>query len=287
MKQRILTITTCSLLIGVGFLTAQDPDIIHLGMLDSLVKDLTPGKQKIVESEFPDMVKEFTGFQSKLFQGGDPFTGAKKLADGQWHLGVFQGVEFAWAQSKDPKLRPLMIAVGQEKTIRALVVAKKDSPVKSVADLKGKNIHLLTGREHCRLFADKAADGDAKKHFGKVSLMNNTEMALDDILRGKVEAVVADNTVLENYKSVKPGSYNRLKIVAESETFPATTIAYREGGLNEKAREQFKRGMLKANETDKGRDMMANFNVYAFEPAPADYPKQLEAILKAYPAPGK
>src|SRR5437762_4959654 len=96
-----------------------DPDIIQVGIVDSLVKDLSPGKRKLLDSEFPNLMEEFTELKSAVLQGGDPFTAVKKLADGKWHLGVFQGVEFAWAQAKDAKLQPLMIAIGRERLLRA------------------------------------------------------------------------------------------------------------------------------------------------------------------------
>lgn len=283
----IFPAAVCCLLAGAGSLSAQDRDIIPIGMVDSLVKDLSVGKQKIIDADFPGMVKEFTGLNVKVLQGGDPPAAVQKLGDGQWRLGVLQGVEFAWAQAKDAKLTPLMIAVGGQKTIHALLIGKKDGAAKGFDDLKGKAVAILQSREHCRLFADKNSGGSAKKHFGKITYTGNSESALDDILRGKVQAVVADNTALENYKSIKPGGYNRLKVLAQSEQFPATTIAYREGGLSSAVLDKFKEGMLRANDTAKGRDLMANFDITAFVAPPTDYQEQLSAILKAYPAPTK
>ena len=286
MKKHIALLASCLVVFAASLTTAKDPDVIHIGMVDSLVKDLSPGKQKIIDADFPDMVKEFTGFGSKVLQGGNPFAGAKKLADGQWHLGVFQGVEFGWAQAKDPKLQPLMVAVGSQNSIHALVVAKKESALKGFDDLKGKAVVVLQGREHCRLFAEKGAGGDAKKSF-KVHGTNNAEMALDDVLRGKYAAAVVDSTAFENYREIQPGRFNRLKMLAQSEAFPASVIAYRQGSLSDKVLNQFKSGMLKANDSAKGRDLMANFNITAFHEPPADYAKQLSAITKAYPAPPK
>src|SRR5262245_25944476 len=266
-------------------MTAQDPQVIPIGLVESLVKDLSPGKRKIVETDFPDMVKEFTGLSSKVELGADPFTGAKKLASGDWRLGVFQGVEFAWAQQHDSKLQPLMVAMGREKSIHAVLVAKSDSKASGFADFKGKEISLLTGREHNRLFADKGAGGDARKFFAKVNPTSNSEMALDDVLRGKVEAAIVDNSTMESYREIQPGRFKRLKVIAQSEPFPSSVIVYRQGGLSDAVLEKFKTGMLKANDSDKGRDMMANFNIVSFAAPPADYAKQLEEIRKAYPAP--
>lgn len=286
MLNRMIMIGCGLVLAAASPAPAQDPQVIPIGLVDSLVKDLSPGKRKIVDSDFPDMVKEFTGLASKVDLGGDAFTGAKKLANGDWRLGVFQGVEFAWVQIQDAKLQPLMVAVGRQKTIHAVLVAKSDSKAGGFADFKGKEINLLTGREHNRLFADKAAGGDANKFFSKVTATSNSEVALDDILRGKVEAAIVDNSTLDSYREIQPGRFKRLKIIAQSEPFPPSVIAYRQGGLSDATLEKFKTGMLKANDSDKGRDMMANFNIVAFAVPPGDYAKQLEEIRKSYPGPG-
>src|SRR6266850_4051008 len=140
----------CFLIFAATHLAAADPDIIRIGVVDSLVKDLTPGKRKLLDSEFPSLMLEFTGLKSEVVQGGDPLMAGKYFADGKWHLGVFQGVDFAWAQSKDAKLQPLMIAIGPRREIHAVLVVKKDSAAAGFADLKGKAVQLLQAREHCR-----------------------------------------------------------------------------------------------------------------------------------------
>jgi len=287
MLKRTMTVVGYGLVLATAAATiAQDPQVIPIGLADSLVSDLSPGKRKIVETDFPDMVKEFTGFASKVELGGDPWTGAKKLAGGDWRLGVFQGVEFAWLQAQDAKLQPLMVAVGRDKTLHALLIVKSDSKASGIADLKGKEINLLTGREHNRLFANKAAGGDPSKFFAKVNATSNSENAIDDVLRGKAEAAVVDSSALESYREIQPGRFKRLKVIAKSEPFPASVIACRQGGLSDAVLEKFKTGMLKANDSDKGRDMMANFNIVAFAMPPTDFAKQLEEVRKAYPPPG-
>jgi hypothetical protein len=287
MKHRNIFCAGCFFILSAAPLPANDPDVIKIGIVDSLVKDLTPGKRKILDSEFPALMLEFTGLKSELLQGGDPLTAGKYFEDVKWHLGVFQGVDFAWARSKDPKLQPLMIAIGPRREIHAVLVVKKDSPVTGFDDLKGKAVQVLQGREHCRLFAEKGVKGPAKEFFSKVTTTNSGEGALDDVLTGAAQAAFVDTAALESYKEIQPGRFKRLKVLAESERFPSSVIAYREGVLSKDLLEKFKTGMLKANESDRGRDMMADFRITAFEPVPEDYEKQLSSIAKAYPPPSK
>jgi ABC-type phosphate/phosphonate transport system substrate-binding protein len=267
---------------------AKDPALIHIGVVDSLVKDLSSGQQKILDSDLQGMVQEFTGLKSRILQGGDHDTAIKKLEAGAWHLGVMPGVEFAWAKAKDAKLQPLIVAGYEVKSIHAILVAKKESPFKGFIDLKGKNVNLLTrGKVHCRLFAERETQGNPKEFFAKLVPVGNSESALDDILLGTVEAAVVDNTAFELYKRVHPGRAGRLKVVVQSERFPPPVIAYRQGALSDELLNTFHKGMFKANDSERGREVMSTFGVAAFEEVPADYPEMLKAIAKAYPPPTK
>ncbi len=281
----VLILTAMAPAANLGLAQEADPAVIHIGIVDSLLKNLAPGRKDLIDSELPDLVQEFTGFKSQVIQGGNPFAAGQKLTAGQWHLGFFQGVEFAWAQAKDPKLQPLLLAVKGQRTLHALLVAKKDDPLKGFTDLKGKGIYVLQYREHCRLFAGKGAQGNAKKFFGQVSTPKNEEAALDDILRGKVQAAVVDNSTLDFYKEIHPGRADRLKVLAKSEPFPAKVIAYRQGNLSDRALKKFREGMLKANESPKGQRALTDVGITTLERLPVDYQQILRDILKAYPGP--
>jgi ABC-type phosphate/phosphonate transport system substrate-binding protein len=286
MFQRILTLTGCLLVGAVSPLAAKDPAVIHIGLLDSLVKELSAGRQQLLEAEFEGLVRDFTGFKSEVARGGAPFEAAKKLESDEWHLAVFQGVEFAWAQAQHPKLKPLAIAVNNPREVHAFLLAKKGAG-KGAADLKGKDVNLLQGKVHCRLFAAKVAGGDPQAFFGNLLPISSGEMALDNVLRGKVAAALVDQTTVDAYKRIHPGRFDKLETAAQSERFPSTVIVYRDGVLSERVLNGFRDGMIKANQSDRGREAMANFKIAAFEPVPADYAQTLESIRKVYPAPAK
>jgi hypothetical protein len=277
--------------VGVGLVAPScrsggggDPDVVNVGIVDSLIKDLAPGRRDLIDHDFPALVRDFTGLKSKVFQGGGPFVADKKLADGQWQLVVLQGIEFAWVQAKDAKVRPLLVAINRQRSLHALLVVKKDSPAKGFADLKGKAVYVQPAREHCRLFADKGADGDAKTFF-QWTPARNVEMALDDILRGKLAAAIVDDNALNLYKQVNPGRFARLKVLAKSAAFPPMVIAYRQGMLREPLLNRLRKGMLRANDSEKGKEAMSSAHITAFDAVPADFAQQLQAISKAYPAP--
>ena len=261
---------------------AQDPDIVTFGIVDSLVADLTKGKKDFLKSEFTNLVNDFTTVKSSVFLGGDPLAAGQHLKDGKWHFGVFQGVEFARAQAKYPRLQPFMIATFKQPTLYALLIAKKGGNQTGFDDFKGKNVGVLDAREHCRLFAEKGAGGKAD-FFGKLSKSTNVEDTLDDVLLGKLDAAIVDNANFKVYKEIHPGRFEKLKVVMKSEYFPAPVIAYHSGALTEKTLNKLRDGMLRANKSEKGKEVMDTFRISSFATVPADYQQSLTSILKAYP----
>jgi ABC-type phosphate/phosphonate transport system substrate-binding protein len=264
-------------------LAAQAQGTVRVGLPDSLVKELSPGKQALVDSEFRDLVEEFTGLKADVFQGGSGLEAAQKLEAKEWDLAVLQGVEMAWLKDKHPTIRPLMIAANVPREIHAVVVVKKDGGPASSAELKGKPVQMYKGKLHIRLFAEKQAGGDPKAFFGKFTETGSAESALDAVLTGAAQAALVDNVALESYKKIHPGRHARLKALAQSEMFPSVAVAYKEGALSQEIQQAFVAGMLKANKSDKGREAMANFRIATFEPVPSDYADMLGATMKAYP----
>jgi ABC-type phosphate/phosphonate transport system substrate-binding protein len=289
MSLRSLRSNAFVVLMLLGFASsAPAQQALSLGAPPSLFADLTPAQVKFINSEFPVMVKEFTGMDGKLIPRMTIEDTANKLIVGTDQFSIFQGVEFAWAKAKHPELEPLMTAIYHSPRAQAVLVVKKDSKYKSFADLKGAAIQRLkVGKEHITLFLDKAAGGDPGKFFAKVDTTDNSESGLDAVLLGKVQAMVTDDASLNQYRDVNPGRYNRLAVIEKSSMFPSSCVAYVPKKVPDEVVQKFKNGMLKANESARGRDVMSSFKITAFQPVPAEYPQWLAEIQKEYPENGK
>jgi ABC-type phosphate/phosphonate transport system substrate-binding protein len=293
MTQRILVGTVLTLcLLGTALpLPADETQTpVRIGMVSTLFNDIPPSLIQFAGGPFKTLMKEFTGLDGQLIVGGNAYEVGKKLIDKQLDLAVFHGFEYGWARQKYPELRPLTIAVSKFRQVNAFVAVKADSPIKSFADLKDKDVGFpRKSKEHCKLFMERACaengQCDAKQFFHMVCASANADDALDDILRDKLQAVITDNASLGEYEQFKPGCFARLKIIKQSEPFPAAVIVYREGALTDDTLKRFRDGMISANQAQRGRDMMSIFKMTAFEPVPADYSQQIAEILRHYPAP--
>src|SRR5205823_6266527 len=250
---------------------AASPDPVHIGLVQTLFVDVPEPLVGMLMKPFSGLMRDLTGLNGQAAPAGDAYAIAQKLKDGKLHLGVFQGFEFAWAQQKYPKLKPLMIAVYYDRHLRASVVVHKDCPANAVAGLRGKDLALPIGAKgHCRLFLQRHctdANGpcEPKAFFNHISRPPHAEAALDLVCDGYVECAVVDDVSFQTYKGVKIAAAKRLRVLKQSEVFPAGVIAYYEGALDDGTLNRFTRGMLDATKSRKAIEMMSLFKITSFE----------------------
>jgi ABC-type phosphate/phosphonate transport system substrate-binding protein len=265
---------------------ALPPGTVRIGLVRTLFRDVPEPMVRLMMQPFNALMKAQTGMNGELIPCCDPYDLGKRLHEGKMELGVFHGFEFGWAQQKYPDLRPLCIAINRHRNLTANIVVRNDSPTGTFADLKGKVIALpryLPGQ--CRLYLQRLCReaGAEPRLFAKITTPANVEEALDDVLRGKLQAAVVDGVSLECYEQVKSACFSRLKVLKQSEIFPAAVVAYREGALDASTLKRFREGMVSASQTERGRDLMSMWKLTGFEDVPANYSTTLANIMRIYP----
>jgi ABC-type phosphate/phosphonate transport system substrate-binding protein len=288
----------CILVLAVGLVATawaiaaekqgEDSDPVRIGMVGTLFRNTPEPVALAMMQPFGALMETQTGLSGKIIQGGDALHLGKLLAEDKVQLGVFHGIEFGWARQKFPDLKPLMIAVNQQRHLRAMVMVRNDCPLTSFSDLRGKMVTIpKQNREHCRIFLDRRCQDlheEPGRFFGQTSMPPNAEVALDDVVDGQVAAAIMDAVALECYQRRKPARFAQLKPLERSEIFPAAVVAYHPGAMEEGTLRRFRDGMLQANKSVLGSQLMTLWKLTAFEPIPADYEQTLENILKTYPA---
>src|SRR5260370_22695274 len=102
---------------------------------------------------FGAIMQAQTAVSGELVPGGDAEFLGQQLATDKFQLAVFHGIEFAWARQKHPELRPLMIAVNQQRYLRAYFMVRADNPATSLKDLHDRTFSLpRESWKHCHLF---------------------------------------------------------------------------------------------------------------------------------------
>jgi ABC-type phosphate/phosphonate transport system substrate-binding protein len=264
---------------------------MRIGLTGSLFRDAPEALVHTMMRPFKSLMESQTGLSGELVPGVKSDELGQRLKDDKLQLAVYQGFEFAWAKEKMPELKPLMIAVNQQKDLRAFVVVRDDGGPVRLAELKGKTISVpRRSREHCHLFLDRRCEAlgqSPREFFDKVLSPFSAEEAVDAVVNGQVDAALADGCFLAWYEKNKPARFAKLKLLEKSEVFPAAVIAYYANALDDATLRRFREGMLSAKDNPRGVQLMTLCQMTSFEPVPEDYDKVCKEIARAYPPPGK
>jgi ABC-type phosphate/phosphonate transport system substrate-binding protein len=288
-----LAFTTTAPLLATEQQTKEVPkEQTHLRMSISTTLFVGVSEQVVgaMMQPFRGLMRMQTGVDGELVPGADGMTIGDRVAEDKLQLAVMEGIEFAWVHQKHPQLKPLMVAVNEKPYGQALLVTKKDGSVKQFADLKGKAIadYRFT-RIFSRLYLDRlsqqAHQTPAKNYFGKFAHCDTAEEMLDDVIDGKVDAAIIEEVCFDHYQRRKPARCLGLKVLDRSEKFPASVIVYRTGGLHPATQKKLTEGMMSADKTLLGRQLMTFWQMTGFEKLPEGYEASLNDIVKPYPAP--
>ncbi len=282
----LCALTALLLLEGLDVRGAS-PEPVRIGVTASVFKEVPESVIAAMSIPFNQMMVAQTGLSGQLAKSGTYEQLAQQLIDGKSQLGIFPGIEFAWAKAKHPELKPLVLAINEQVRLRAFLIVRGDAKVDSFADLQGKKLALArNSRPHCHLFLERGclqAGTTPETHFAQTAVESSPEEALDGVATGKVQAAVVDRVAWDYYQEVKPVRSARLKIAVKSEVFPAAVIAYHAGKLEPTMLRSFHDGMLAANRDALGKQLLIFWRLTSFVDVPADYEQTLKDIVKAYP----
>jgi len=277
------------MLAALSEIVADDGHGVRIGLVASLFRDTSESLMQIAMRPFKSLLEAQTGMGGRIVFGGAPEQLGQRLKEGDVHLGIFHGVEFAWAKAKYPKLKPLLIAVNKQLSLRAHLIVRANNEIKGLSDLKGRTIGMpALSREHCWLFLERRcvpAEQTPVTYFSRISRPRDACYAIDDVIDGTLQAAVIDDADLDAYRKQFPDFADKVKSLVLSEPFPCAVIAYYPGRLDEHMVVQFRSGMLSAKDNRQGRQMMQLCRITRFEEVPDDFDKTLEEIAKAYPPP--
>jgi len=268
--------------------SSQKPiEVLKIGTGGALTSGTTKQKDDAAMETLRDFIKDETGLKNEIVKLKDWREVLEKMTRGEYHVGVFQGPEFAWAKEKSPELQPMALAVNVYRYPTVHVVTKQDSPVKDFAGLQGKSVAISSSAPRfLRMFVELQAKPSGKapeQFFSKTTTPDNFEDALDDAVDGNVDAAVADRAALEAFKRRKPARFRQLKEVVHSEPFPPVVIAHYNKVIDLATLTRFSMGLLNAHKKERGETVLTLFRITNFEAPPADFDQVLAATRKLYP----
>jgi ABC-type phosphate/phosphonate transport system substrate-binding protein len=266
---------------------AADPVRIQIGVLPTLYRGGEPGFAFAIQKPMLAEIELETGVVCELKLAFNSSDMSKKLKDGRLHFGLCHGFEFAWMQSTEPKLKPLMIAVPTRRPLKAMVAVAISNPAKNLCDLSGKILAIPTGGDALiNLFVDRKCRCEEKppaEYFREITRPLNSETALHELYEDKVQAAIVDGAALQAFAERYPARSKLIRTLVESGPFPLSAVVYFEGAVDPATVRLFQEVMGKARDNRAARQLMALMHCEGFDGVPEDYGTQLTEFLKRYP----
>lgn len=266
--------------------TAADP-VLKIGLPETMFYGLPPEIAHTAAKPFQAVFDKQSGFVSEVAVVKDHAALADQLSKGKLDVAVFHGFEYAWVKD-NPALVPLLVTVPRSKH-RACLVVNVDSKAENAASLKGECVAIPSNtKAHCRLYLERLKDGlpagccDAAKFDTKTL---SVEEALDAVSTSKCVSALVDASALAAYRADKPGAGKQLKVLSESDAFPAGVIVYRKDAFNLQTANKISGGLIKSVKTPQGGLLTSLWRLEGFAEMSPDFRAELEKCLKAYPAP--
>jgi phosphate/phosphite/phosphonate ABC transporter binding protein len=120
---------------------------------------------------------------------------------------------------------------GGVSTYKGLILARRDSGIRSVQDLKDKSFSVITDTTAADLFVKawfrRQGVTDLSQYLGVVQDAGSHESSIKSILSGEVDAGAAKDLVFRRLAGIDPAIESELVILAESEPVPDNALAIR------------------------------------------------------------
>lgn len=260
---------------------------LKIGMVQGMFRDVQPSIVYALARPFRALLERQTGLAGDFEICPDCNAMAKKLNERKLEVGVLHGFEYAWIKSKNPDIEPITIAQPQGGVVQALIVVAADSEAKKLADLDGETLLIPRGSKgHVFVYLDKLRTSLPKTALKTVPKTGLTpEEALNAVSTGEHAAALVDAANFVAYKELQPGAARRLKVLGQSEKFPASVLLTRKGALANDVLSKLRDGLTNAHKTAQYKPLLMMWNLQGFDAVPGDYNAQLEQCVKFYPMP--
>lgn len=181
-------------------------------------------------------------------------------------FGIFTGVLAMEKLSVEPMVRP--VNLDGSTTVRSYIIARKDSGIRSVRDMKGKRIVFVdratvTGYLAAVAYFRQHGIHDIDTYFGENYFTGSNDSAIYSVLDNRADIGVVKSKVYKRVTEKDPVIMNELVILAESGPFPDTTLCLRKD-LSADLKENIKKILLQMDQDSGGRDVLRKMGISKF-----------------------
>ncbi len=253
--------------------------------LSALLFDEQSREQMLEQMKpFTQRVEKQVGVQSEFVIVDSLDALAKQLNDRVIQIAVLSGLHYGWVKPLCPEMKPMLTTAVEGGRLKSVVLVKKDAAFASLDQLRGQSLALPNRTQHFVRFFLEQETKQPMGDFFKVAPQRNVDDAIEAVIAGKVQAAALSESALQVFQERKPARYQRLKILVESEPFPAPVVVFLDKNADRERIDKFSEALLKADDSTEGKQMLTLWRFNGFVRLPADFESQVNHIVQKYPS---
>ena len=199
-------------------------------------------------------------------------------------LGSFTGALAISQLGVEPLARP--INMDDTSTYFGQVFVRKDSGIKTVADMQGKSLALVerattAGYVFPLAWLKQNGVDDIATYFSTHQFYGSHDATIDAVLKGQADVGAAKNTIYDRVRAVNPRIDQELDILVSSPRVPSNSLCVRPG-IDEQYKTKLKELLLNLHNNPQGQEVLKKLGAKRFvETSREDYQPVLDLAVEA------
>lgn len=166
----------------------------------------------------------------------------------------------------EPIARP--VNLDQTSTVRGYIFVRDDSKIKTVKDMRGKKVAFVdrataTGYLFAVAYLHEHGIADINEYFGEYFFTGSHDSAIYSVLDSRADIGSAQNTIFNILISKDPTIKKELRIIAQSDEYPETTLCLRKNIASD-VKNRITDILLNMNRDAIGKEVLKKFGASNF-----------------------
>ncbi|MDO4813554.1 MAG: phosphate/phosphite/phosphonate ABC transporter substrate-binding protein [Gemella sp.] len=286
--KKLLILLTSFLLVLVGC-SNQTPTAAEKKEEKVLKMGFVPTKnsEKLVEEIKPlaDKLSEKLGIKVEAFVASNYVGVVEGINSGSVDFGIIP--PFATILAKQQSgAEPILVTRNKDRVTgyKSVILAKKDSGINSVADLKGKKVAFVDPTSTSGYIypgASLVKEGLSLEKDITSQFSGGHDKSISLLLNGEVDAIGTFETSLTRYKKDFPDAQDKVKVITTSDLIPAITVTASKH-LDKDTQAKLKAALLEIQKDEETMKLFGElFSITGFEEIDQDAYKKVEETAKS------
>ena len=288
----VLLLTSLLTLPPVCIAAEKDDGTVQLfrtGFIQNAMMNTDPRDAKAVMEVHAREISRIMGIAVNikvvLFQEIESMTAA--LRKGELELAAIPSIDFLRIRKTVPLIPSFVGSNSNGTGITYVIVTRKDSGIRTFADLKGKSLMIPTVSkfESSQLWLEvlllKAEKGGLDTFFRQVKETPKLSNAIMGAFFRQADAAIVTRTSFTTSCELNPQLASQLTILAESPNLSDAVVCLIPG-TSEKLRARIYNAMLTLNETKSGKQIYTIFQTNGITPFKEEYLDGLENLISEH-----